>query len=107
MSLRRLLKELHSEGPAPITCVEPAQDLQLIEMMLETIMGLSDEHDAAFRELVNQALECEPLPCRRRDDGRLPVETGGLVRARHRGSGIRRAAEEKDDAHQPEHSETS
>ncbi len=88
-----MLEELHGDGDVRIPRVQPADDLQLIEMMIETIVELADEHHAPLGERVHQGVEIERAAVGRAHRGCVPPGAGGFGRARRRCAGDVRGEE--------------
>ena len=55
--LEGLLEHLHADGQVRALLVQPANDRQLIQVVLVAVMGLANEHHPAFRQAGDQGLE--------------------------------------------------
>ena len=60
--------------------MQPTDDLQLIQMMIEAIVGLSDEHHAARGESVDEAVEIERCFSTGVNHGSAPLDVGRVER---------------------------
>jgi hypothetical protein len=54
--LERLLEELHADGQGTAPLTQAADDFELVQVILVTVVGLADEDDAFIGELREQAV---------------------------------------------------